>query len=486
MRFSLSQLRSAFGTCTQRLGSHCPHGKAPLTLGLVGSAGSIAIASFGRAQVTSVSAEERKNDPRTLGASRAFRDYAMHGSTEQMRKYADNADVHAQEADSGRTALHKAAFWGHIETVSYLLDECKLNPNTKDFSGDTALHDAARFGHRAVINKLVSAGASLVMRNDAGMNCEDVAKDYGKDPIVAKRDKTPTPACGTLALDQLNVMDVGAFEEALGGIYEKSPWVARAAAAKRPFKSLGELTDAMAAVVNASDDKAKVRLLCAHPDLAGKAALAGDVTAESSEEQARAGLAHCTAAELEKFTNLNNAYRKKFAFPFILAVRNATKRAILAAFERRLKNDDAAERTECLAQVHKIAYMRLLEKVEHAPTGFLTCHVLDTARGCPAAGMRLTLHRRTGTGELQKLGTWVTNDDGRLPGGPALKGANHRAGVYEWTFYVAEYYAAVGVPIAGTPFLDEVPLRFGIGDPESHYHVPLLVSPWSCSTYRGS
>merc|ERR550537_1813692 len=117
----------------------------------------------------------------------------------------------------------------------------------------------------------------------------------------------------------------------------------------------------MMAVVDNAEEEVKLALLRAHPDLAGKAALAGDVTAESSEEQARAGLSKCTAEELQRFTTLNDDYRKKFGFPFILAVRNATKRAILTAFERRLKNDVAAERTECLMQVHKIAYMRLLE-----------------------------------------------------------------------------------------------------------------------------
>jgi 2-oxo-4-hydroxy-4-carboxy-5-ureidoimidazoline decarboxylase len=289
-----------------------------------------------------------------------------------------------------------------------------------------------------------------------------------------------------IKLDSLNGMDEETFEKTLGGIYEESPWVARAVFAKKPFSSVRALADAMASAVADSEEDVKLALLRAHPDLAGKAALANQMTDASVEEQARAGLAHCTAEELERFTKLNDAYRKKFGWPFILAVRNATKRAILAAFERRLSNDSCGERAECLTQVHKIAYMRLLTKVAHAPTGFLTCHVLDTARGCPAAGMRLTLRRKTVSGEWEILGNWVTNEDGRLPGGPALKGEDHIEGVYEWTFDAGEYFAAVGVPTAGTPFLDEVPIRFGIGDPESHYHVPLLVSPWNCSTYRGS
>jgi 5-hydroxyisourate hydrolase-like protein (transthyretin family) len=91
------------------------------------------------------------------------------------------------------------------------------------------------------------------------------------------------------------------------------------------------------------------------------------------------------------------------------------------------------------------------------------------------------------------VGEFLTDDDGRLMGGPALRGGGTEGekefvvGTYEWTFYVAGYFASLGTtPFPGTPFLDAVPLRFGIDNPDDHYHVPLLVSPWSYSTYRGS
>lgn len=401
-----------------------------------------------------------------------FREYAMHGSTQRMKNLVSVANVHEQEANSGRTALHKAAFWGHIETVTYLLDELKLDPDVTDVSGDTALHDAARFGHKFIVAKLLAAGANPFEPNNEGKSSEDLADEYKKDPLVGPR----------LSLEELNTMDADAFEATLGSIYEHSSWVARVVFAKRPYSSVRALADTMAAAVDASAETDKLTLLNAHPDLAGKAAL----TACSSEEQVRAGLDKCTKEELTQFTELNNAYRAKFGWPFIMAVRNATTRAILGAFERRLKNDSCAERSECLLQIHKIAYMRLLAAVKPAPTGFLTCHVLDTARGCPAAGMRLTL-RRLINNKAYIIGHWFTNEDGRLPGGPALKGAAHRSGTYEWTFYVGEYFLRAGVTTnQGTPFFDEVPIRFGIGDPESHYHVPLLVSPAGCSTYRGS
>ena len=119
--------------------------------------------------------------------------------------------------------------------------------------------------------------------------------------------------------------------------------------------------------------------------------------------------------------------------------------------------------------------------------GFLTCHVLDTARGCPAAGMAVTLARLGddhGDG-LPKTYSFTTNSDGRL-NGPALTGTAFCAGAYEWTFAVGEYFQAAGVTVAPTPFLGDVPIRFGIDNPEEHYHVPLLCSPWTFSTYRGS
>lgn len=278
-----------------------------------------------------------------------------------------------------------------------------------------------------------------------------------------------------------------AFVGALAGIYEKSPWVAERAFKAGPFDSVTALAAAMVAVVGAADDAEVVALLRAHPDLAGKAALAGDLTAESTAEQARAGLGSLTRDELARFNTLNASYRDAFGWPFILAVRNASKRTILGSFERRLSGAPAAEKAECVAQVHKIAWMRLLEAVAPNGKGFLTCHVLDTCRGCPAAGMSVVLARLGDHGgDLPKEYSFVTNSDGRLDGGPALKGASFPAGEYEWTFRVGEYFAAAGVPVAATPFLGDVPIRFGIDNPEEHYHVPLLCSPWTFSTYRGS
>lgn len=116
--------------------------------------------------------------------------------------------------------------------------------------------------------------------------------------------------------------------------------------------------------------------------------------------------------------------------------------------------------------------------------GRLSTHVLDTMHGKPAAGIRLTLHRLEGDGRVLLKET-ITNADGRTDE-PLLAGEAYRPGRYEITFQIAAYFRSKGASLADPPFLDEVPLRFAIAEKDGHYHVPLLCSPWSFSTYRGS
>lgn len=116
--------------------------------------------------------------------------------------------------------------------------------------------------------------------------------------------------------------------------------------------------------------------------------------------------------------------------------------------------------------------------------GRLTTHVLDTAGGCPAAGIRIEVFRLAG-GAREALATLQTNADGRCDG-PVLEGADFTAGTYELVFHAADYFRAAGVDLPEPPFLDVVPIRFGIAEPGQHYHVPLLISPYGYSTYRGS
>ncbi|MFM9107136.1 MAG: hydroxyisourate hydrolase [Chloroflexota bacterium] len=117
--------------------------------------------------------------------------------------------------------------------------------------------------------------------------------------------------------------------------------------------------------------------------------------------------------------------------------------------------------------------------------GRLTTHVLDTANGRPAAGMAIELVRIGPDGARQTVARAVTNEDGRT-GAPLLEGDGLARGVYELTFAAGAYWARLGTVTGDPPFLDDIPIRFGIPDPDAHYHVPLLCSPWAYSTYRGS
>jgi len=118
------------------------------------------------------------------------------------------------------------------------------------------------------------------------------------------------------------------------------------------------------------------------------------------------------------------------------------------------------------------------------PGGRLTTHVLDTMSGKPARGVRIVLKGLDGAVEDVSLER-VTNDDGRCDA-PLLSGDALRTGTYELTFHVGDYFRAIGVELSDPAFLDAVPVRFGLHDADSHYHVPLLISPYGYSTYRGS
>jgi 2-oxo-4-hydroxy-4-carboxy-5-ureidoimidazoline decarboxylase len=157
----------------------------------------------------------------------------------------------------------------------------------------------------------------------------------------------------------LNQMDRAEFTRVLGSLFESSPWIADRAWESRPFSSVGALHAAMAEVVRQSPRADQLSLLRAHPDLAGKAARAGAMSHSSVGEQSAAGLDRLTDEEYERFDRLNRAYREKFDFPFIIAVRRHDKSAILAAFERRLDHGLEDEVQTALTQVCDITRMRL-------------------------------------------------------------------------------------------------------------------------------
>ena len=150
------------------------------------------------------------------------------------------------------------------------------------------------------------------------------------------------------------------FVARFGGIYEHSQWVAEEVAAEAHLSDdLAEIATLMAECVdNASEDR-QLALIRAHPDLAGKAQVAGELTADSTDEQASAGLDRCSPEEYAQFQSLNDSYKDKFGFPFVMAVRGSSRADILAAFSTRLENDTATEFETALQEIHKIAQLRL-------------------------------------------------------------------------------------------------------------------------------
>jgi 2-oxo-4-hydroxy-4-carboxy-5-ureidoimidazoline decarboxylase len=169
-----------------------------------------------------------------------------------------------------------------------------------------------------------------------------------------------------LSLSALNALDRDAFVAAVGHVFEHSPWIAAAAWSQRPFASLAALHTALVDVIQVAGEERQLALIRAHPDLAGRMALAGQLTAESTGEQAAAGLSTLTPDELARFTAYNTAYRERFGFPFVICARENKKDAILAAFPVRLGHPRDQEIRTALGEIAQIAWLRLEDCVIEA------------------------------------------------------------------------------------------------------------------------
>ncbi len=300
-------------------------------------------------------------------------------------------------------------------------------------------------------------------------------------------------------LDRLNGAPASEFVAVLGEVFEHAPWVAEAAAAGRPYPTVAALHEAMAAAVRQAPADVQLAFIRAHPELGSKVRRA-DITADSQSEQGGLGLDRLSEEEFVRFSRLNAAYREKFGFPFIVCVRRHTRDSILRQFERRLANDIESERAAALHEIGLITRLRLVAKVDGPgkpkTDGRLSTHVLDTVAGRPAAGIAIALYE-IGASARGLLAETVTNADGRTDA-PLIDGQPLRVGTYELCFDIGSYFARPGRPRRDAAhrtdtdidpvraFFDIVPIRFSIAEPEGHYHVPLLVTPWSYATYRGS
>jgi beta-ureidopropionase / N-carbamoyl-L-amino-acid hydrolase len=255
-------------------------------------------------------------------------------------------------------------------------------------------------------------------------------------------------------LEQLNTAPPDQAAQMLDGLYEHSPWIAGQALAQRPFASLAALKLAMVRVLDAAGRDAQLKLIRAHPELAGKAMVAQTLTAESTNEQNTAGLTQCTPQEFAKIQQLNADYNAKFGWPFILAVRGPrgtglNKAQIIAAFERRLHGHPDVELAECLRNIHRIVEIRLNDKFGAEPTlghrvwdwqedlaqhsepgyaerGELTVTYLTDAHRACAARIAQTM-REAGCNEvhIDAVGNVVGRYHPATPGAPYLLTGSH-------------------------------------------------------------
>jgi 2-oxo-4-hydroxy-4-carboxy-5-ureidoimidazoline decarboxylase len=292
-----------------------------------------------------------------------------------------------------------------------------------------------------------------------------------------------------VTLDLLNTANRGAFVAALGAVMEHAPWVAEEAFGARPFSGVASLYQAMIDVVRNASDERQLVLLRGHPELAGQVAREGSLTADSTAEQGSVGLDRLTEEEFATFRRLNDSYRAKFGFPFIVCVRRHGKDSILRQFSRRLENNISAERETALSEIFHIAALRLDQRVDGPDRlnvhGRLSTHVLDTHAGRPAAGVAIEFCEIMANGTSLVLVRAKTDADGRTER-PLISRRPIPIATYELRFAVGDYFTERAVRLAGPRFLDVVPVRFAVAEPEGHYHVPLLVTPWAYSTYRGS
>jgi allantoate deiminase/N-carbamoyl-L-amino-acid hydrolase len=190
-----------------------------------------------------------------------------------------------------------------------------------------------------------------------------------------------------IPLSELNALPAPEFAAALATIFEHSPWVPERVAAARPFGSCVALHQAMCDAVMQADEALQLALVRAHPELAGRAAIRGDLTSASTSEQKEAGLSSCTREQYESLQSLNAAYGSRFAFPFVLAVKGHTPQSVIATLQQRMTHEPAVERRVALSEICRIARFRLTDLVDDAIGDAIIAMAEDLARFSETPGM---------------------------------------------------------------------------------------------------
>lgn len=261
-----------------------------------------------------------------------------------------------------------------------------------------------------------------------------------------------------ITLDRLNAASAPDFVAALGGIFEHSPWIAERAATARPFESRVQLLDVMCAIIASASHEEQLKLIRAHPELAGKVAIRNELTVESGKEQKGAGLDACTPAEFAQLHELNRAYGQRFGFPFILAVRGHNPASIIRSFEQRIGNDVAAEQQVALHQIGRIGGFRLADAVatpagaeimamidklaQHSESSDnLTCSYLSPAHQAAAGQIREWMLAAGMSVEIDAVGNVVGRVRCGRPGAKTLVTGSH----YDTVINAGRYDGRLGI-----------------------------------------
>jgi 2-oxo-4-hydroxy-4-carboxy-5-ureidoimidazoline decarboxylase len=284
-------------------------------------------------------------------------------------------------------------------------------------------------------------------------------------------------------LAALNAASREVFVAALAGVFEHSAWVAEAVAGQRPFATLADLRSTMMAAVEAIDETRKLELLRLHPDLAGKAAQAGTMTYHSKAEHSSARLDGLSPAEFQKFQTLNADYVGKFGFPFIVCVRRHTRDSIFREFESRLKNNRKQEYVTALAEISRIASLRLDQIVDTEDglglNGRLDIHITDNIRGGPAANVAVELREIFAlTGQDAAVSKAATDTGGMAA---LISGKPVPIGTYELRVAAGTYFKKTDDTL---PFIGTIPIRVSLNDPEATHSLRIAITPWSYAVSR--
>lgn len=289
----------------------------------------------------------------------------------------------------------------------------------------------------------------------------------------------------------LNIQDVNnlsneEFVAQLGDVYEHAPWVMEATAKSRPFSSRLDLYSASVAVLKQAKKEEQLALLCGHPELARPDLNEGQITADSEQEQKSLDLMSLSGDPKRKLNSISNAYKDRHGFPAVVCVReHSDLTSVISEIERRISRSSKVEFNEALGEVMKISWNRIRDRVEagRSKPGYLTTHVLDTANGTAAAGLgfELSFIKR---GVHSPIFAGFTDNDGRSDG-PILDGSDFTQGEFELIFRAGDYLRKAN-PEVKRKYFGDVPIRVLIDAPDEHYHVPLILSHWGYTTYRGS